>query len=673
MLGSAAAGSTITFAGTTDSVTNGIGNLTVNGSVTLGSTIHVYGLVTVGTGVTFDVNHQHLVLHSDATYGTAAIGPVNDGSHGTISNADNVSVQRFHANKRSWILMSAPLTMSGITRTTSFNGSIFNNWQKQTYITAPPSIANPSTNGLDAATNNTYGMLRWIGTGWGRVLNTMNDTSLIGNHGGTLADNNPFFLFVRGDRSIAPTAGGTSSTYVTLQASGAFQSGTKTFDISGSTTYGLVANPYPAPIDLTSFIGDNTGLNTGGNVYFYYWDPNNSTTGGYTTAIYNSGSWSYSGRNTNTPNTIALAHYIQSGQAFFVTTNGQSTATFNETQKSTGSSTNAVFGNSSTATINVDLSKGTNYIDGAMTMYNNNYSAAVVAPTEDGYKFWGNEEGVAITRTATNLSVEARPEIAGVDTTFLYMNKMVAGNTYTFNISANNMSSNVTGVLVDKYLNKSTALDLTASTSVNFTVDTAAAAKSAARFMIVFNAKVPLYVSDIRIKASVKAKAALVDWSVATEKDVKNYTVEHSTNAKDFVTINTTAAKNISNSNYSYTDNSAVTGDNYYRIKAINLDGTIQYSSIAKVTIGDRREGISIYPNPIVGKTMNVQLSNIAAGTYALSMINANGQQVMEQSLQHAGGSVTSTVQLPSTIASGVYQLRLASNGKSYTETVIVK
>jgi len=54
-------------------------------------------------------------------------------------------------------------------------------------------------------------------------------------------------------------------------------------------------------------------------------------------------------------------------------------------------------------------------------------------------------------------------------------------------------------------------------------------------------------------------------------------------------------------------------------------------------------------------------------------MINTNGQQVMEQQLQHAGGSVTSTVQLPAAIASGIYQLILTSNGKSYVETVVVK
>ena len=327
-----------------------------------------------------------------------------------------------------------------------------------------------------------------------------------------------------------------------------------------------------------------------------------------------------------------------------------------------------------TYSVNVDLYKDTfNYYDGALGMYNNSYHKAVIAPTEDAYKFWGSDEGVAIIRDNITLSVEARPEIMGYDTMFLYMNNMRDTSHYSFQVTGNTMPSNITGYLVDNYQNKNTILNLAGINTIYFNTDTSAASKSANRFMIIFYGKSPLYVSDINIKASVIDKDAVISWSVVTEKDVKNYMLEHSTTGKDFVSINTVSAKNISNSNYSYSDKSAVPGDNYYRIKAINLDGTIQYSSIAKVTIGDRREGISIYPNPIVGKTMNVQLSNIAAGTYMLSMINANGQQVMEQSIQHAGGSVTSTVQLPSTIASGVYQLRLASNGKSYLETVIVK
>ena len=670
ILGSSSSG-TLVFSTNTDSVTNGIGNLTINSTtntIPLGTTLHVYGVLNVSSGATFDVNHHHLILHSDAAYGTAALGPVNDGSYGTISNTDYVSVQRYHSNKRAWVLMSAPLTMNGAA-TAAGNGSIKTNWQQQTYITAPSQY---TSTGMDAGTNQTYCMLNWTTAGWGRITNTISDNSLIGNAGSTTADNKPFFLFVRGDRSVIPSSGSTTSTDVVLQATGALQSGDKNFDISSTATngYALVANPYPAPISLETLLNDNPNLITT-NTSIYYWDPNNSGTGGYTTAIYHGGSsWSYSANNgSNTRHNT-----IQSGQAFFVIkTASASAVNFKEDQKITDSSTNDVFGTSTLTSVNIDMSKGATYIDGVLGLYNNNYSSAVIAPTEDAPKFWGNEEGVGIVRTGKYLSMEARPEISGPDTTYLYMNRMVAGNTYTFKISAQNMPTNVTGVLVDKYLNTNTNLDLTSSTSVSFTVDTSAAAKSASRFMLVFNAKAPLYVSDIYIKASVKAKAAIIDWSVVTEKDVKTYTVEHSTNASEFTAINTSAAKNSSNSHYSYTDNAAVTGANYYRIKAINKDGSVQYSSIAKVVIGDRTEGISIYPNPIVGKTMNLQLSNIAAGVYTISMTNTNGQQVMEQSMQHAGGSVTETIKLPSTLASGIYQLRLAGNGGSYIETVIVK
>ena len=644
-------------------------NITVDNThgVTLGSTtptaadtVFVTGVYTPTAGTL--TTNGNLVLVSNAS-GTASVAA----GSGTYMSG-NLVVQRYHISRRAWLMLSAPLTTAG---TTGISGSIHDNWQQQTYITAPSTY---QANGLDPAPNNAYSMLNWTGAAWGHITNTSASNTLIGNAGGNTADNKPFFMYIRGDRTVPAVPGGTSKTDVTLKANGALQMGDKTFDISTTASsggYALVANPYPAPISLDQFFADNPSLNTGANNYIYYWDPNNASSGGYTTVGYDNTGARLIASGDNTGN--AQPWYIQNGQAFFVTKGSSNTITFKETQKSTGNMSNTVFGNSSTGSIKINLLKGTNYMDGIVTMYNNKYNAAVIAPTEDASKFWGNEEAVALVRTGSYLSVEARPEIAGADTSFLYMNKLAAGNTYTFNIAGSNMPSNVTGVLVDKYTNASTALNLTSATSISFTVDTAAAAKAANRFMIVLNAKAPLYVSDIKVKASVKARAAVIDWSVATEKEVKSYTIEHSTTASDFKAINTTAAKNSNNSNYSYTDNSAPTGDNYYRIKAINTDGSVQYSSIAKVTIGDRKEGMSIYPNPVVGKTMNVQLSNIAAGTYSLSMINANGQQVMEQQLQHAGGSVTSTVQLPSTVASGIYQLRLASNGKSYVETVIVK
>ncbi len=667
VLGSGATG-TITFDAGTDSVTNGLNNLTVSGNVKLANTMHIYGILAVNNGGTLDLDDKHMVLHSNDLYGTASLGKVNKTGYGTISHATNVTVQRFHYNSRSWAFLTTPLTVSGISDTSinHIHGDIKTNWQKYTYITGPV-----TSGGLDSAGNNNYSLYRWLGnSGWTTFANTNDDYSLFGNTGNGTADNKAYMIFLRGDRSISPKQG-FASTAVQVAATGALQTGDLDYTLPVTspvaTKYALIGNPYPAPVDLNQFALDNTNLQANSTLTIYYWDTHSSGTGGYTTATYSTaGGWNFAGDNNGTN---PHPGYIQSGQAFFVSTNGTGVAHFKESHKDVTYSSNSVFGSKPIGKIKVNMSKGTTYIDGILGLFDNNYTTALITPGEDAGKFWGNEEGLGMLRTSKFLSIEARPEISGDDTMFLYMNKMVVGTTYKFDIKGQDLPASVNGYLFDKYLNSQTPLNLTQNNSVSFTIDTAAASKSATRFMILFNSKAPLYTSEIKVKASVKAKAAVIDWTVSAEKDVDHYTLESSRNGKDFSAINNTQANNKANSAYSYTDNKAANGDNYYRIKAISKDGSVQYSNIAKVTIGDRREGISIYPNPVVGKTMNVQLSNVAVGNYEVVLFNANGQQVMAQSLQHAGGSITTTMNLPANLQSGIYQLKI---GK-FVENVIVK
>ena len=661
VLGTGTSGSTITFDAGTDSVTNGLLNLTVSGSVKLTNTLHIYGILDIPVGGAFDLDGKHLILHSNDAYKTASVGKVG-GSYGALNNATNVTVQRYHFDRRSWAFLTTPLKAGS-----TYAGDIKNNWQKYTYITGPV-----TTGGLDAAGNNNYSLYQWLGnSGWTTVTNTTDDYTLFGNTSNGIAANKSYMIFLRGDRGVTPAQGFASSP-VQVAATGILQTGDLDYTLPTltGTKYALIGNPYAAPIDLNQFAADNTSLyypNTSGTLTVYYWDTHSSGTGGYTTATYSTnGGWNFAGDNSGTN---PHPGYIQSGQAFFVSTNGQSTAHFKESQKDVSFNSNSVFGSKQIGKIKVNMSKGSTYIDGILGLFDNNYTTALITPGEDAGKFWGNEEGLGMLRTSKFLSIEARPEISGDDTMFLYMNKMVVGTNYKFDISGQDLPATVNGYLFDKYLNTQTPLNLTQNNSFSFTIDTAAASKSAMRFMIVFNSKAPLYASEIKVKASVKAKAAVIDWTVSAEKDVDHYTVESSKNGKDFSAINNTQANNKANSAYSYTDNQAANGDNYYRIKAISKDGTVQYSNIAKVTIGDRREGISIYPNPVVGKTMNVQLSNIAAGNYEVVLYNANGQQVMAQTLQHAGGSITTTMNLPANLPSGIYQLKI---GK-FVETVIVK
>ena len=292
-------------------------------------------------------------------------------------------------------------------------------------------------------------------------------------------------------------------------------------------------------------------------------------------------------------------------------------------------------------------------------------------PSEDALKFWGNEENVAIIRNGSYLSFEARPVPGLYDTTYLYLNRMIAGTTYNFAITGANLPAGTTGYLIDKYLSKQTVLNLAGANNISFYVDTAAASKSASRFMIVFSNKSPLSVTGMQIKARIKDEAAVIDWSVVSEKNVDHYIVERSTDAKTFVSIATQVSNNVNNSFYSYNDNKATVGVNYYRIKAISKDGTAQYSTIAKVTIGDGKEGISIYPNPVTDNHFSIQLTNLAAGSFIATLYNTQGAAVADWTIAHAGGSATQTLNIDKDLAEGIYILKFTGAAVEYHTRLI--
>ncbi len=71
---------------------------------------------------------------------------------------------------------------------------------------------------------------------------------------------------------------------------------------------------------------------------------------------------------------------------------------------------------------------------------------------------------------------------------------------------------------------------------------------------------------------------------------------------------------------------------------------------------------MSIYPNPMVGKTVAVRLgSEVAVGKYVVSMYNSLGQQVYTAIINHSGANATETITTSSKLATGVYQLNIKS------------
>jgi hypothetical protein len=90
------------------------------------------------------------------------------------------------------------------------------------------------------------------------------------------------------------------------------------------------------------------------------------------------------------------------------------------------------------------------------------------------------------------------------------------------------------------------------------------------------------------------------------------------------------------------------------------------------VTISNEQSSIQVYPNPVYGKKIIIQLNDIAAGSYALSVYSIGGEILYRQSFQCAGGSISVTISL-NNAAAGIYFLEMKNDNNNYHTTVILR
>jgi hypothetical protein len=185
----------------------------------------------------------------------------------------------------------------------------------------------------------------------------------------------------------------------------------------------------------------------------------------------------------------------------------------------------------------------------------------------------------------------------------------------------------------------------------------------------------PLPVIFANVKAYEKNGGVQIDWSNLTEKDVAGYDVERSTNGSDFTSISHQLPTSNQNDKVDYTafDANPAQGVSYYRIKAQETTGKIEYSKILSVTIGSSNQSLRLYPNPVKGNQITISMSNIKRGQYTLRVINAAGQDVFKQVINNQTTSLTQTLDLPATIKAGVYNMVIHGDNYRETKTFIVQ
>lgn len=167
-----------------------------------------------------------------------------------------------------------------------------------------------------------------------------------------------------------------------------------------------------------------------------------------------------------------------------------------------------------------------------------------------------------------------------------------------------------------------------------------------------------------------------LDWVTASEKNTQKFVVEKSVDAMNWFYLGEKPAAGNSSSVLSYFlyDNTPVIGDNYYRLKIIDIDGTYKYSDIVKIRLRDlisKDDIIAVYPNP-TNSTLNVVLTSSADKNVNLDVLDVLGQNV--KNIEYKINKGLNTIQLQvSDLAKATYILNATFKGRERVYIKFVK
>ena len=156
----------------------------------------------------------------------------------------------------------------------------------------------------------------------------------------------------------------------------------------------------------------------------------------------------------------------------------------------------------------------------------------------------------------------------------------------------------------------------------------------------------------------------LLNWKVTcTNTSSAIMTLERSADSRNFISINSITADAVRcNQPFSYTDVNPIKGMNYYRLKLVDADGKISYSSI--VALLNAVKGfdiVSIAPNPVVTDNFKLNIACAQASKIEVSIYDMQGRLVNRQSLNLIAGFNSLPFNVAS-LSSGSYTIRGSIN-----------
>ena len=172
------------------------------------------------------------------------------------------------------------------------------------------------------------------------------------------------------------------------------------------------------------------------------------------------------------------------------------------------------------------------------------------------------------------------------------------------------------------------------------------------------SSNIPLPIQLTSFDPSILSNAVQLQWTTASEINNDFFTIERSTDANNWNAIGVVkgAGNSSNNIDYSWMDNTPVSGDSYYRLKQTDFDGKSTYSAVKTVKF-TKTENIYLYQ--IAGNNQQLYFGGLRSDNkYSIAIYNTAGMLMYKSNLN------TNNVQLPN-LQKAVYVVQIVNVTKN--------
>ena len=181
----------------------------------------------------------------------------------------------------------------------------------------------------------------------------------------------------------------------------------------------------------------------------------------------------------------------------------------------------------------------------------------------------------------------------------------------------------------------------------------------------IYSSAALLPVELVDFSGKLKEDMVILDWQTASEKDNKQFIVEHSPDGRDFKAIGVVAGAGTTNLAQAYNFNhyNPINGFNYYRLKQEDYSGDTNYSPIVVVAIKKRQTTLNVFPT-LANDHVNCNFEDWT-GPAQIEIVNITGKSMLLLDLEWYGSDQSIDI---STLSPGKYWLNLKTGaGEAHT------